>query len=158
MKALTFLFLAFSALNSFAQNSLLDSHRSICEGLDTDACKLVIIPQKTQEKMGVCQGLLMDSIPCVVSYAIEAGGSAVNLTCGMDLNNPEINQDIPSTAIDYKVAAIYAQSFEVEKTRFTNVANPLLSLNISKLGESLTHAIELNLEGGVFSLENIRCQ
>jgi hypothetical protein len=159
LKALTFLVLIFSALNSFAQNSLLDSHRSLCEGLDADTCRLVIIPQKIQEKMGVCQGILMGSIPCVVSYGVEATGSAMNLTCGADLDNPEINQDITSSAIDYKVAAIInSQSFKVEEARFTNVSSPLMSLNITESSGDLIHTVELNLEGGVFPLENIRCQ
>lgn len=159
MKALTFLLFFSFALQSFAQNTLLDSHRAICESLDTDTCRLVIIPQKTQEKIGVCQGTLMGSIPCVVSYGVEVAGSAMNLTCGTDFSNPEINQDISSTAIDYKVAAIInSQTYKVESARFTNISSPLMSLNITEVDEVRTHIIMVKLEGGVFPLEDISCQ
>lgn len=99
-------------MSSIALADLGEFHQKNCEtdevkGLmgGKGSCRIVIAPKKLVNQ-GSCMGMFMNSLPCYVTYIAAAEGAAMNLTCGTNLNDPQINQDLAATATSYNVATL----------------------------------------------------
>lgn len=158
MKSLIlFSFFLFS-ISSIA-SEILDRHKGICQGYEQKDCRVLIIPQKSIDKIIKCSGLLMGRFQCSVSLQ---AGNAMNLTCGDPLN-PILYQDFTATEFNYKVAALIQDDKGSDKVisqndLYTVISNSLLSVNIVQGEKGLSHSIALNFPDDGTPLEDLVCE
>lgn len=161
-----FLVAAFALLvSSVALADLAERHQKNCE---TDEVKSlvgqngscrIVIAQKKLEKRGLCFGIFMGSLPCYVSYLSVKEGAAMNLTCGTDIDNPTINQDMAAEAAAYDVATLI--STNDGKTVVKNDASDysIVASNMLSIFPAATNPeIVINLQSGPVSLTDVVCQ
>jgi hypothetical protein len=145
--------------SSLASSELLDQHKKICEGHEKKDCRVLIIPQRSVDKVINCSGVLVGRFQCTVSLR---AGSAMNLTCGAP-ENPILYQDFTATEFNYKVAAIVKDDMGSDRVIsdngiYTAISNNLLTVNLVQLGNERTHFIALNFPDDGTPLENLVCE
>ncbi len=159
MKSLILFPVILFSLSTWASSDLLDRHQEICRSYKKQNCRVLIIPQKSIDKMMKCSGLLVGRFECTVSLQ---EGNAMNLTCG-DPTNPVLYQDFKAIEFNYKVAAIIQDENGKDKVIsedgvYTVIANNLLKVNLYQTKEELAHSITLDFPSDGTPLENLVCE
>ena len=152
-------------LSSVAMADLGEKHQKNCETPEVKSlvgeagsCRIVVTPKKL-EKRGVCVGLFMGALPCYVSYISVPEGAAMNLTCGNDLNNPDLNQDMSAEGTSYNVATlIRTNSGETVVKHDASTYEMVASGIVSVLLDPVSPEITIQLQTGPVSLTNTFCQ
>lgn len=148
-----------------AKADLGETHQGNCETPEvkslmgeTGTCRIVIT-RKPVKKMGVCSGMFAGKLPCHVTYFSTIAGSGMNLTCGEDLGNPAINQDMPAEAVGYNVASIVTTKegktiVQNDSTEYSYFASSMLMLRPLRRNAQIL----IQLEQGPVALTGVRCQ
>jgi hypothetical protein len=169
---LSFFALSLALLSSLAHADLALEHQKECETEEvkslmgkSGSCRIVVAPKKI-EKQGYCAGILMESLPCVVSYISIKEGAAMNLTCGTDPDDPLINQNMPLEALGYNLALMIKnfngddviRNDKNEYSLFSNDLVNMLVVESSRDGVAVkTGGISMILETGPVALTNVTC-
>ena len=151
-------------ISTFAYADLAEFHQKNCDAPEAKkfigtngSCRIVIAP-KALETMGQCTGNVFGDTPCTVTYVSNKGGAAMNLTCGEDLKNPVINQDMDAKGVSYNVATILTKENQKEtivndKNDYKIVSNPALKVILVGTDASII----LSLENGSVPFTDVKC-
>lgn len=157
-----FTLIALSLLfSTLAQADLAQVHQRNCETLEAKnlvsqggSCRIVIAPKKFSKSV-MCMGKFLEMYVCRVTFA----SGILNMTCGVDLNTPVMNQDMEAEGLSYNVATILKNAGGREVILHDEVEYGLISnsaLSILMVGKDAD--ITLRFEQSQVSLTEVVCQ
>lgn len=159
------LILLSALISTFAYADLAEMHQQNCESEEakqlmggTGSCRIVIA-LKPLISAGRCTGTVFGTIPCIVTYiSSNSAGASINLTCGEDISNPMINQDMDAKGRSYNVATIFTKPDQ--KETIINDGNDYKLVSSSALSLMLigtSASIVMSLENGNVPFSNVNC-
>jgi hypothetical protein len=151
---------------SNAKSSIPQIHEAKCMSSEVLAeigpdgsCRAVIIPKKVEGE-GRCEGLLIGTQECALSYSVTQENANINLACGRDLANADLSLDMASLSFGHNVILLLKKSdgsyqVKADPHEYLVVYNDMIELRI--LSKTKAEVRTKFLDNPV-SVSNVICQ